>query len=135
MSPDDETLSIIGKGTPKIYVDRQEILSMDELKAIPASFVDKIDIITNPSARYSAAGAGGIIEVYTMNYHMEGSVTSIGLNGGVNIKAQPKLGGNINVNFKKKKFSLNFSVNGSFSKYVSPSSTRTEGLIFGVTVI
>lgn len=126
MSPDDESIEIIGKGTPTIYVDRQEILSMDELKAIPATFVDKIDIITNPSARYSASGAGGVIEVYTMNYHMEGSVTSIGINGGINTLAQPNLGGNINLNFKKKKFSLNFSVNGSFSKYKNPSSSRTE---------
>ncbi len=126
MSPDDESIQIIGKGTPTIYVDRQEILTMDELKAIPATFVDKIDIITNPSARYSAAGSGGIIEVYTLNYHMEGSVTSIGLNGGINTLAQPNLGANINVNFKKKKFSLNFSVNGSYSKYKNPSWERTE---------
>lgn len=126
MSPDDESIQIIGKGTPTIYVDRQEILSMDELKAIPAAFVDKIDIITNPSARYSASGAGGVIEVYTMNYHMEGSVTSIGLNGGINTQAQPNLGGNVNVNFKKKKFSLNLSLNGSYGKYFNPNSARTE---------
>lgn len=126
MSPDDESLQIIGKGTPKIFVDRQEIMSMDELKAIPATFVDKIDIITNPSARYSAEGAGGVIEVYTMNYHMEGSVTSVGLNGGVNIVGQPKLGGNVNFNYKKGKFSLNLSANGSYGRYKSPSSSRVE---------
>ncbi|MEZ4937726.1 MAG: outer membrane beta-barrel family protein [Crocinitomicaceae bacterium] len=126
MSPDDETLTIVGSGAPTIYVDRQEILSMDELKAIPASFVDKIDIITNPSARYSASGSGGVIEVYTLNYHMEGAVTSIGLNGGINTKAQPSLGGNINTNFKRKKFSLNFSINGSYGKYLNPNTSRTE---------
>lgn len=128
MSPDEESIQIIGKGTPTIYVDRQEILTMEELKAIPATFVDKIDIITNPSARYSASGSGGVIEVYTLNYHMEGSVTSVGLNGGINTLAQPNFGGNINLNFKKKKFSLNFNINGSYSKYMNPSSNRTEYL-------
>ncbi|MCB0476632.1 MAG: TonB-dependent receptor family protein [Crocinitomicaceae bacterium] len=126
MSPDDETITIVGSGAPTIYVDRQEILSMDELKAIPAAFVDKIDIITNPSARYSASGSGGVIEVYTLNYHMEGAVTSIGLNGSINTKAQPSLGGNINTNFKKKKFSLNFSINGSYGKYINPNSSLLE---------
>lgn len=126
MSSDDESITIIGKGTPKIFVDRQEILSIDELKAIPASFVDKIDIVTNPSARYSASGAGGVIEVYTLNYHMEGTVTTVGLNGGVNIVGQPNIGANVNLNFKKKKFSLNLSLNGSYSKYKSLSDSRTE---------
>ena len=56
---------------------------------------------------------------------MEGSITSIGLNGGVNIKAQPSLGGNINFNFKKKKFSINASLTSGFGKYISEGTSTT----------
>lgn len=116
ISPDDETLQIIGRGTPTIFVDKQEVSSNDELKAMPADMIDKIDIITNPSARYAAEGQGGVIEIYTTGFHLEGTRTTIGINGGVNTQGLPNLGASIGLNMKRKKFSMNLNLNGSINR-------------------
>lgn len=116
ISPDDEQLMVIGKGVPKIFVDKQEVTSNDELKAMPAEMIDKIDIITNPSAKYAAEGTSAVIEIYTSGFHLEGSRTNIGINGGVNTQGMPNLGGNIGMNMKRKKFSMNFDLSGRVNR-------------------
>lgn len=107
-SPDDESIEIIGRGVPLILIDRQPLISIDELKAIPASEVDKIEIITNPSAKYRAQGSGnGVIEVYTNDFSLQGYRAHIRLNGGINTQMKYRAGLNVGLNVKKGKFSLN----------------------------
>lgn len=107
-SPDNERIEIIGKGSPLILVDRQAIISNDELKAIPANMVESIEIITNPGSKYKAQGrSGGVIEVYTKNFHLEGYNMSIRGGAGINTQSKPAADLNIGVNVKKQKFSLN----------------------------
>ena len=107
-SPDDETIEIIGRGSPLIMVDRQAIISNDELKAIPASQIERIEIITNPSAKYKAQGSGnGVIEVFTKSFHLEGYNMTIRTSGGLNTQLKPSASFNAGISLKKKKFSLN----------------------------
>lgn len=114
-SPDDETIEIIGRGVPLILIDRQPIVSSEELKAIPASEVDKIDIITNPSAKYRAQGSGnGVIEVFTNNFTLQGYRAHIRADGGVNTQLKPQAGSNVGINLKKGKFSLNGNYGSNF---------------------
>lgn len=106
-SPDDETIEIIGRGVPLILIDRQPITSNDELRAIPASEVDKIEIITNPSAKYRAQGSGnGVIEVYTNNFSLQGYRAHVRADGGMNTQKKYRGGLNLGVNLKKNKFSV-----------------------------
>lgn len=115
-SPDDESIEIIGKGSPLILVDRQAIISNDELKAIPASQVEKIEIITNPGAKYKAQGSGnGVIEVYTKNFKLEGYRLTVSLSGGMDTNEKPQSNMNLGFSFKKKKFSMNAYVGGNYS--------------------
>ncbi|MDX2360828.1 MAG: TonB-dependent receptor [Crocinitomicaceae bacterium] len=117
-SPDDESIEIIGKGSPLIMIDRQSIISNDELKAIPANQVDRIEIITNPSAKYKAQGSGGgVIEVYTKNFSLEGFSASIRAAGGVTTQLKPNASANLGFSFKKKKFTLNFYGGGNYRTY------------------
>ena len=121
-SPDDESIEIIGKGTPLILVDRQAIISNEELKAIPADQIEKIEIITSPSAKYKAQGSGsGVIEVYTKNFSLEGYQASIRVVGGMSTQNRPTTGGHLALSYKKKKFSLNsyFGLNYTTSNYFS----------------
>lgn len=107
-SPDDESIEIIGRGVPLILIDRQPLISNDELQAIPASEVDKIEIITNPSAKYRAQGSGnGVIEVYTNDFSLQGYRAHVRTNGGVNTELKYRAGLNVGLNVKKGKFSLN----------------------------
>lgn len=106
-SPDDESIEIIGRGVPLILIDRQPILSNDELKAIPANQVDRFEIFTNPSAKYSAQGSGnGVIEVFTTNFSLEGYRANMRLEGGANTELKPNGSTNFGVSMKRKKFSL-----------------------------
>ena len=116
-SPDNERIEIIGRGSPLILVDRQPIISNDELKAIPANMVESIEIITNPSAKYRAQGSGnGVIEVYTRNFNLEGYNMTVSGSGGINTQGKPTTGLNLGISLKRKKFSLNGYSGGSYNE-------------------
>ncbi|MCR9172492.1 MAG: TonB-dependent receptor [bacterium] len=124
-SPDDETIEIIGRGTPLILIDRQPIISNDELRAIPASEVDKIEIITNPSAKYRAQGSGnGVIEVYTNNFSLQGYRAHIRADAGMNTQKKFRSGTNIGLNLKKGKFSLNGNVGLHYREFYNFGSSN-----------
>ncbi len=88
-------------GSPTIYVDGlPTTLTIDQ---IPADEIDKVEVITNPSAKYDAsAGSGGIINIVmkhnkTMGYN--GSVR-----GGVNSYGKMNLG--LDLNLRQGKFNV-----------------------------
>ncbi len=81
------------------------------LKSMPASSVESIELISNPSAKYDAAGTAGIINIKTKKDK------KIGLYGSINASyAQGVYGkGNtgFNINYRNKKF--NFYANANLS--------------------
>lgn len=106
-SPDDESIEIIGRGVPLILIDRQPLMSNEELKAIPANQIERFEILTNPSAKYKAQGSGnGVIEIFTANFSLEGYRANIRLQGGINTQRKPNGSTNAGISLKKGKFSL-----------------------------
>lgn len=67
----------------------------DGLGSIPASMIDEIEIITNPSARYEAQGTGGIINIKLVDN------ADLGFNGSIqsNIGYPQDYGTGINLNY------------------------------------
>lgn len=83
--------------TPQIFIDgRPTILTLDQ---IPADNIDKIELITNPSAKFDASSSGGIINVVLKKNKR------IGLNGIVTLSGgTPELlSGNLNLNLRQGK--------------------------------
>jgi len=79
----DENLSLSGKSGVQVYIDgRPTPLSGQDLAAYLRSMqsanIEAIEIITNPSAKYEAAGNGGIINIRLKKNK------SLGANGTVN---------------------------------------------------
>lgn len=77
-------ISLKGKQGVLIYIDdKPTYLSGDDLqnylKSLPSSALDQIEIMSNPPARYDAAGGAGVINIRTK----KGTVR--GFNGAINI--------------------------------------------------
>ncbi|HRO43173.1 MAG TPA: outer membrane beta-barrel protein [Flavipsychrobacter sp.] len=95
---------INGKQTPMAGADLANLL-----KSMPANSVDRIEIISNPGARYDAAGAAGIINIVLKKDQR------IGANGSANISygqgVYSKYGVGANLNFRSKRFNVYASYN------------------------
>jgi hypothetical protein len=73
----NDVISLKGKPGVTIYIDdRPSYLSGAELaaylKSLPASTLDKIEIMTTPPAKYDAAGNAGIINIKTKKNKLKG---------------------------------------------------------------
>ena len=60
VSADKESLNIVGRGEPLIYVDNQKV-GVNDLNALSVEDIKTIEIIKNPSAKYEAAGRAVIL--------------------------------------------------------------------------
>ena len=55
ISADRESISVVGKGNPLIYIDNQKA-GMNDLNALAVADIKTIEIIQNPSSKYEAEG-------------------------------------------------------------------------------
>ncbi|MFK7814167.1 MAG: TonB-dependent receptor [Maribacter sp.] len=70
VSPDRESVSVIGKGNPLIYIGNQRI-TMQEFIALAVDDISTIEIIRNPSTKYEAEGRAVLLIKRKIN-DMEG---------------------------------------------------------------
>lgn len=72
------------------------------LRQLPANLIDKVEVITNPSARYEAEGMTGIINIVLRKQNKGG------LNGSFdfNVGHPDNYGTAFNLNYRKKKYNL-----------------------------
>jgi outer membrane receptor protein involved in Fe transport len=92
----------------------------DIFKSMPASSIKKIEVITNPGAKYDAEGVGGVLNIVTSEKGLEGY--SLTLNGGTSNRGMT--GGVYSI---VKKGKLTLSVNANYSHFDHPSD-RSESL-------
>ncbi|HEX6374861.1 MAG TPA: outer membrane beta-barrel family protein [Allosphingosinicella sp.] len=61
----DDQILLLGSGNPKIFIDGRPYAGdwRQYLRTLHGSDIERIEIITNPSAQYSAEGTGGIINL------------------------------------------------------------------------
>ncbi len=60
ISPNQESISVVGKGTSLIYIDNQKV-DIDQLKSLSVENIKDIELINNPSAKYEAEGRNLIL--------------------------------------------------------------------------
>ncbi|MAV58376.1 MAG: hypothetical protein CMG07_00290 [Candidatus Marinimicrobia bacterium] len=77
----DGEVSLRGNPNVKILVNGRPNRSGGEVDNIPASLIDKIEIITSPSAKYDPEGMAGIINIVLKKGRFEGLNGSIKVNG------------------------------------------------------
>ncbi len=98
-----------GKESSMFAKDPKEVL-----KAFPASLIKKIEVSTQPSAKYDAEGIGGIINIITKK-------KVVGYNGSIGYSLNTIGFWNLNTNFNAKYGKLGFS--GYFGKGGNGSPT------------
>lgn len=108
----NEAIVMLGKSNVRIAVDGRMVqLSGDALnaylKAMPASEIKSIEVITNPPARYEAEGNSGIINIVTKRLKQDTWSNNVSLS-----HSQSKLGWqNFNNSFNLKKNKISFLAN------------------------
>lgn len=91
VSPDD-TISLLGSSDVRIFVDGRAYQgdATQYLRTLHGGDVERIEIITNPSAQYSSEGTGGIINFVLRKKRSEG------LSGNVSAEISSPPGGKAN---------------------------------------
>jgi iron complex outermembrane receptor protein len=105
----DENLSLSGKNGVQVYIDgRPSPLTGQDLaqylKSMQSSQVEAIEIITNPSAKYEAAGNAGIINIRLKKNKSLGTNGSV--SGGWNIGTYAKYNAGISFNHRNQNINI-----------------------------
>ena len=110
----DGNIELRGNNNVRILVDGKPsgligLGGIDALTRLPAESIEKVEVITSPSARYQAEGTTGIINIILAKRFLKG------LNGVFNLSAgrNDTYSGSANLNYRKGKF--NFFTNSGYS--------------------
>lgn len=120
----NENIQMGGKNGVTVLIDNQNTqLSAQDLaqllKSIESDNIKEIEIITNPSAKYDAAGNAGIINIIlkkSLTNGFNGSVT-----GNISQSTHARSSGSTNLNFRKNKWNWfgNFGINKGYQETIA----------------
>lgn len=149
----DGNVTLRGSTNVKVLINGRpyELLSSDLeslLEQIPASTVENVEVITNPSAKYDPEGMSGIINLKLK----EKTAGTLGLNGVANLNVGTPLAflssaypkdylpaiipttmGSINLNYSTEKYNLFFSADGGIRSRGRKGHSDVERLLNGTT--
>jgi ferric enterobactin receptor len=94
------------------------------LQQLPAERIDRIEVISNPSARYEAEGQGGIVNIVMKRGE------SLGLSGNVafSLGTRQQRGGSVAINYQQGRLTLFGAASGSLYSSGSENSDLRENL-------
>lgn len=110
----DGTLSLRGSSNVTIFIDGRPS-GLTSLEQMPAGMIDKVEIVTNPSARYDPDGMSGIINIVTKRKKEPGYNGMASVNAGTN----GQYGGSLNLGYNRKKFGLYSNIDYRHNRYES----------------
>lgn len=133
----DGNISMRGNSNVRILVDGKptNIPAAQLLKQIPSTSIKKVELITNPSAKYNPEGMSGIINIVLHKNTQNGFNGN--MNGGVTFSDHTQGTGSLNLNYRQNKFNLYTNLGGTLGKSPSQggaittlSDNSTENLNF-----
>lgn len=126
----DDNIKVNGSSSFKVYVNGKPNTMMsnnpkDVLKNMPANSIKKVEVITDPGAKYDAEGVAGVLNIVT-----DTKMKMSGYNASFNTQVgNRQLGGGMygTVQYGKLMFSLNYGA-GRYKMPKSPAMSETEYL-------
>ncbi|MGK0453615.1 MAG: outer membrane receptor protein involved in Fe transport [Paraglaciecola sp.] len=125
----NENVTILIDGRPSALVGMN---GAEALRQIPAEAIEKVEVITSPSARYDAEGTAGILNIILRKNKLVGFNGSLQLDLGI----PERLGAAFNANWRTEKWNLftntgfryNETPGNAFSDvdYLQPSATNAR---------
>ena len=117
-------VSLRGSSGFTVLIDgRPSVLDANEaLQQIPATSIENVEIITNPSAKFDPDGTAGIINVITKKNKLQGFSGIVNMNVGFG----DKYGGDILLNYKKRNFNVYVGVDYSMRNHPGESVTENH---------
>lgn len=112
----NENVQILINGKPNSLVGQS---NNEALRQFTAEMIEKVEVVTSPSARYDAEGTAGIINIIIK----KGSADGFNGNATVNAGYPSSAGGSYSINYRKDKF--NFFNNTGYSYSDSPGNSYT----------
>jgi len=122
-------VALRGNENVKILIDGKPsglagINVADALKLLPADAVEKVEVITNPSARYDAEGGGGIINIVLRKGK------SNGINGSIIVSAGDPETYGVSTSLNKKGTNFNLFSNFGYNYRNNPGNSLTNAEYF-----
>jgi len=120
-------VSLRGSENVRVFIDGRpsNALNMAEaLRQIPADAIDKVEVITNPSARYDAEGGAGILNIILKKGKNQGFNGTFIASGGI----PETYGLSANLNYKTEK--LNFFTSTGYNNRTNEGSGKTNSEYF-----
>jgi outer membrane receptor for ferrienterochelin and colicins len=119
----DGNVALRGNENVKVLIDGKPsnaINIADALKMLPADAVDKVEVITNPSARYDAEGGGGILNIILKKGKNKG------INGSIIVAAGNPKNNSISANINEKTDTYNVFSSLSYTDRNTPGRTLID---------
>lgn len=117
----NDNVTILIDGRPSALVGFN---GAEALRQIPSDAIEKIEVITSPSARYDAEGTAGILNIILRKNKLLGFNGSMQLDTGYN----PQLGLSFNGNLRSEKWNLFTNTGFRYRETPGNSTTSTEYL-------
>ena len=113
----NENVTILINGKPSGLVG---LNSTDALRQLPAESIERVEVITSPSARYDASGTAGILNIILRRSKLQG------LNGAITANAGYPTTAGISGNINYRTGDFNFFNTTGYSYRESPGNALTE---------
>ncbi|WP_435050023.1 TonB-dependent receptor domain-containing protein [Formosa sp. S-31] len=120
-------VQILIDGKPSVLADE----SSNALGTITADMIDRIEVITNPSAKYEAEGTAGILNIILKKEEKKGLNGSISLNTG--IPDNHSVG--VSLNRRTEKFNLFTQLGGGYRSLPRDNTSENRNLETGISVL
>lgn len=120
----DGKISLRGNQNVRVLVDGRptNIDAAQLLKQIPSTSIKKIELITNPSAKYNPEGMSGIINIILHKNANDGFNGSF--NAGITFGETPKFNNSVDMNYRKGKVNFFGNVGSNFGKYYNNGNVQ-----------